>query len=403
MILHRAVANCRTCISVRTLSTASVTLEQLKRRCQRLQQLYGSLQRQPLTHFEVDGVLHTLPLSSVRKASQQPLDQGALEYMCGFFDGDGCVTCCGNYPLLTMAQDVRRAHVLLKFRRGLGGGIYDQGVRQATHMPCLRWCARGETGAKAAAILGSLPCMKQEQLLLAANWPALESERCQAKQELAHLKRKDYRPKSFRCSWPYVAGFFDADGAISLRSHASSVVLTMTQANPFVLERLHDFFIGQNLHRWHLSSSGSGPYRLECTHSDTSQHTLHLLIESGLLLKTQQARLVLALDTSNYSNVRSSLFSMHGRQNMYQRLDSEGIARSREIQRLAASCKRSPDAESQLQLRELRDQHAWKNAERHLLLLRHEIRDFLLEKLSHPVVPFLQSCCHKSTLRRVSE
>ena len=385
MAFLRVARACRFC-AVRAISTASLTTEQLKRRCQRLQQLYGSLERNLLAEFEFDDVVYKLPLRSVRRTSQQPLDQGELEYMSGFFDGDGSVSVNKNRPCLSISQDARRAQVLMKFRQQLGGGVYSHGIKKANQMPCLKWFAGGENGVQAAALLGSQPSMKQAQLQIAAAWPSSHADRILAAQQLIRLKSKDYRPQSFKCSWPYFAGFFDADGSIIVRAESCTLALSLVQANPFLLDRLYEFLVEHQIARWQpVRCHADGMYRLECSHTDTCIHTLQKLMGSGLLLKMDQARLVLALNKDNYLKVRERLFEMHGRQGRYKRLDADGIARAREIRNLARCRRRSRDVDKEDRLRELRDHHSRKNMESRLLLLRQDIRNFLQEENLSPV------------------
>ena len=380
MVLSRAARAGRS-RAARAMSTASLTGQQLRRRCERLRQFYGSLERQPLTEFAVNDRIYKLPLRSLHRISQQPLQQEKLEYMSGFFDGDGCVSVGRTHPCLTVSQDARRAHILMKFRQELGGAIYSLGATKAPEMPCLKWSASGDTCRQAASILGSQPSMTRAQLQIAAAWPSSQADRIQAKEELTLLKRKDYHPECFRCSWPYFAGFFDADGSIMVRANYSAVVLSVGQANPFVLERLYELLLTSHLTRWRLiSSHRDRVYKLECYHFDTCMHTLQKLTKSGLLLKLDQARLVLALNNDNHLQIREGLFELHGKQNRYIRLDADGIARAREIRNLADCCRRSHNVDDKDRLRELRNHHSWKNMERSLLLLRQDIRHFLRDE-----------------------
>ena len=67
----------------------ATNLDRWQRRCDRLTQLQRKIRFPPLQTLTVNGRVYQLPLSTaepVRLPSQEE-----LEYLAGFFDGDGCV------------------------------------------------------------------------------------------------------------------------------------------------------------------------------------------------------------------------------------------------------------------------------------------------------------------------
>ena len=72
----------------------------------------------------------------------------------------------------------------------------------------------GQSARNAAQLLAPHSITKQQQLLLAAEWPDARSRREECKTELRALKESRLGRLTGLCSWEYFAGFFDAEGYI---------------------------------------------------------------------------------------------------------------------------------------------------------------------------------------------
>ena len=102
-------------------STFGTDLDRWQRRCDRLTQLQRRIRFPRLETIIVDGKDIKLPLPAV-EPGRSP-NQEELEYLVGFFDGDGCVsmkTDTGAVQLV-ISQNIDSAEVLLLFRSFLGG------------------------------------------------------------------------------------------------------------------------------------------------------------------------------------------------------------------------------------------------------------------------------------------
>ena len=73
-----------------------------------------------------------------------------LEYLVGFFDGDGCVSFWGGRMVLHINQNVDSARVLLCFRQAFGGSITVSGQPTGRNKGVLKWRVYGENARKAA-------------------------------------------------------------------------------------------------------------------------------------------------------------------------------------------------------------------------------------------------------------
>ena len=189
-------------------------------------------------------------------------------------------------------------------------------------------------------------------------------------------------PANFECSWPYFAGFFDAEGSITVPGTYIGLHLAVAQNNPFVLKELHSFLHKHGLKRWTLLSQSEGPCRLVCTDLATCKLTLQRLLDAGIDLKQKQAALALSLMADNHKQVREDMLALNGLQNKYKRLDDEGIKRAKEIRRLGQSWNRASSQERELlqvKLEGLREEHKLQNLVTKCMRLRQNIRQSLRE------------------------
>ena len=315
-------------------STLATDLDRWQRRLDRLTHLQRRICFPPLETITVAGRATRLPLPAV-EAVRSPI-QEELDYLVGFFDGDGCVSLsnASGQVQLAISQSVDSAEVLLRFRSMLGGSVCRQAASTGSKKAKVRWQVYGSKMTAAAETLSKVPSLKQAQLLIAANGCVAAQDRTRVARCLQVLKQRHHVPDQWKeCSWPYFAGFFDAEGCIVVRPLNAGLQLRLDQVNPFVLLHLLNFLHEKQLDTWSLYHYASHS-TLSCQTMDDSKRTLEQLLVNGLLVKRRQALLALALSAQNHLQIREAISSLNGLQGRYQRLDTDGITRSREIQRL---------------------------------------------------------------------
>ena len=358
------------------------TLQQLNRRFSRLRALQRRLVSPPITHFTASGIRFNLPLRTTPRACQQ-LPQHTLEYLAGFFDGDGCVFAdvrCAT-PVLVVDQCSSGSPVLLLFRSAFGGGIYNARVAAGLRRPVLTWRVRGKPARHAASLLASVASCKRSQLIIAADLPQTFESRAHAVAELKRLK--NVPPSSISCpSWAYVAGFFDAEGCISMRK--AQIVLIIGQKFPGILQALSGFLAVEGIACQLRTTKPLA--RLSVTATKLSKHALLKLLHAGLRVKRQAARTVLSMSPGDFLSAREDLARSVGYQNRYKRLSGEGLERSTGIRILSQKLKVAPDAlrpSLQEELRQLRADHAWNCALERCAVIRSDVRSMLAHWNSH--------------------
>ena len=353
-------------------------LDRLRRCCDRLTQLQRRIRFPPLETITVNGEDIRLPLPSV-EAVLSP-SHGELEYLVGFFDGDGCVTMNSKTGAvhLSISQNVDSVDVLLHFRTMLGGGVYHHYPRAGSRKASVRWQVHSSKMSQAAVALSSLPSMKQAQLEIAMRGTVALSDRDSVEQKLKTFKQKHHAPSQMpRCSWRYLAGFFDAEGCISVRSY-SGLSLRLKQVNPRVLMELQGFLRHYGWRLYHYGSCSE----LICNNTTGCKEVLERLLENGLLVKRKQAKLALTLSTENHLEIRDAIFALNGWQKRYQRLDREGIARATEIHILQNRLRSRVGLEFtslKCQIDELRSEHDLQTLISRSTLLRNDMRQALRE------------------------
>ena len=352
-----------------------------QRRCDRLTQLQARIRFPPVETITVGGETYQLPLRTVQP-TRAP-SQGELEYLVGFFDGNGYVTMQRTGQVrLTVRRNVDSADVLLRFRSLLGGGVGFLAAATGTSKAALRWEVTGSKLTEAAAALGTIPSMKQAQLLIAVKGNVAESDRPLVGKELKMLKQKEHVPHHPpECSWPYFAGFFDAEGCIRVRPLNAGLQLSMEQVNPCVPTHLLHFLRENDLRTWSLHHRAACS-SLVCTNTQECKKTLELLLENGLLVKRQQAELALSLTGENHLDVRDAISALNGLQGRYQRLDTDGIGRARQIQSLQGRLRyiSGPEHATMLsRIEELRAEHNLKTLISRCTLLRRDLRRSMRE------------------------
>eukprot|EP00434_Breviolum_minutum_P013534 symbB.v1.2.011927.t2/scaffold809.1/size160600/6 len=352
-----------------------------QRRCHRLSQLQGRIKLPLLTSFTVEGVTHDLPMKSVGPPERHPTRE-ELEYLVGFFDGDGCVTMgAGNGEIyLNIGQNIDSAHVLLHYRELLGGGISRHKIGTGKTKAVLQWQICGSKMRHVAALLGQIPSMKQAQLKIAAGGKIAGPRRERIGEQLFQLKQKDHIAKKLTCTWAYFAGFFDAEGSVTVHASWVGLQLDVIQINPFILKCLLEFLHDSKLDLWRLLQ-GQNSARLVCRDLATSKQTMKHLLDHGLLVKQKQAQLALSLNAANHKTVREAVMELNGWQKKYNRLDEEGVRRAKELDKLRGKLRRSSCSKEQEllkgEIQELREEHMFQKLVTKCHLMRKDMRKLL--------------------------
>ena len=337
----------------------------------------------PLKSFTVDRVTYGLPLKAKPPPEQKPTRE-ELEYFCGFFDGDGCVTMVatrGNFRL-SVKQSISNVHILLRFRRVFGGGVYAGDKRTGFSQATLMWVVESKSASFAAGLMASVPSMKRAQLEIAASGTVEAVRRSKVHAKLKTMKHKDYIPRSLAVTWPYLAGFFDAEGSIGVHPAADALNLQIWQVNPAVLEILLPFLQENGLDRWKLLHYSKASH-LRCQHHQTIKLTLQHLLQNGLSVKKQQAKIALELTPSNRQTIRDELFLLTGWQARYSRLDEAGCGRAKEINKFLVKLCQNRCSEKRKQLKaellRLREEHAFARLVSEIQTLESDIRMMLAD------------------------
>jgi len=307
-----------------------------------------------------------------------------LEYLVGFFDGDGCVSMkSGNGEVqLKIGQNIDSADVLLHYRELLGGGISNHAIGTGKQKAMLVWQVFGSKLRHVAALLGQIPSMKQAQLKIAAGGNIEGPRRERIGEQLLQLKQKDHVAKELECTWGYFSGFFDAEGSVTVTPLSVGLKLTVKQINPFVLKRLLEFLHDSRLDSWRLLQDQNYA-ELICTDLATSKQTLKHLLDHGLLVKQKQAQLALSLNAANHKKVRETVMELNGWQAKYSRLDEEGVRRAKELKSLRAKMRSSSCTKEQellqCEIKELQEEHMFQKLVTKCHLMRKDIRKLLGE------------------------
>ncbi|CAK9093888.1 unnamed protein product [Durusdinium trenchii] len=374
------------CLGQTAQYSAICSLSGWQRRCDRLEGLLRRVKCPRLEEFEVDGTTYRLPVRMAAPAMQPSNTE--LEYLRGFFDGDGCVTMFmrDGCIRLMVSQALDGAGVLVRFRQMLGGGIYRERDATGLHQASLKWQASSTTGIQAAGLLSSLPSMKQAQLNVAVQGPIPTQLRAGVASNLTLLKQCDHTPSAvLACSWSYAAGFFDAEGSISVRATDAHLCLSLSQVNPYILKILHAFLRSQGFNRWVLCE-GTHRWDLRCTHFSQAVQFLDKLLSHGLMRKRRQAELSMALTLQNHHEIREAVSNLNGNQGVYRRLDEAGAARAKEIKQIQGLLRRrrtalKPNqaviAEMDAKLQGLQEEHAKQNLISRCYKLRIQLRRLL--------------------------
>ena len=331
-------------------------LGELKEEEAQLKKFMKTLAWPKLTCFQAFGETYNLPLRS-RTASKSP-SAAELGYLGGFFDGDGCVSPQADFSgcRLFISQVAVNAEVLILFRRFFGGGIGIQRPGIGIQQPLLQWVISGEKARAAARQLCKVCLSKTKQLQLASNWPCDKDERQLFARKLRELKQCPPNiPIQSRSSWAHLAGLFDSDGCIHLKSSQTSLSLLISQKYEPLLVRSKTFLnskLGTPIAKVYAVPARYA-YDLQINEKKAVQVVLNKLLNVGLTIKRRSAKCALSLREDNHASIREQISCTTGNQGRYTRLDEQGCKRSQRIQRLQTmkwKVQRSNDSDLVVQL-----------------------------------------------------
>lgn len=355
---------------LRAASTYSALLEgkslvQIERRLSKLKSLQSRLHWPAITSFEASGRWYSLPLSACAPPDADiPLQR--LQYLAGFFDGDGCV----RAERLSVTQVACHAEVLWLMREAFGGGIYKTRDGRGLQQPCLKWAAYGASSRLAARQLLSYSFAKRAQLELIPAEASSEESRRKLNEILTFLKSEDSN-EQIACSWPYVTGFFDAEGNIYIRPAEVRAELRMAQKHRTVIQWIRSFLQEELGGGIYFCQDSRGMHYLVISMQAHVHTTLNRFLENGLLVKKKQAEAALRLSKESHAELRGLSSPARGNQGKYRRHDENGDQRARELflmrQRLNNYRAKGRDSTAKVellsqQLDRLKEEHAWLNA-----------------------------------------
>eukprot|EP00438_Fugacium_kawagutii_P004998 Skav230037 [mRNA] locus=scaffold465:10939:12267:+ [translate_table: standard] len=345
----------------------------------KLRGLLDRIERPPLREIETGGRKYQLPLLA-KDAEVADCSRAELQYLSGFFDGDGCVFFGMNGAVrLEVKQSLPGMHVLFRFRECFGGSICLNNNGHGTANPSLQWRVGGKAGKRAIAELARNSFTQYAKLRAAAE------EGCQkVRANLQEFRAASKVPASFKVTWPYLSGFFDAEGCISIPARGPYIDLRISQKKPPILRKMLTFLTADGLDRWALynyKATNGIMFDLRCTTSDACKQSLRKLLANNLSLKRNQALIALRLSASTRSEARKDMSQLVGRQNRYSRLGSDGEARSKQIDRRCAQIRTCKDENMKEKLTEelvrLKEEHHFKKFQYRCKLMSSDIRNML--------------------------
>ena len=336
-VLRTGAVEPETPVTGETFAATDVeTVTEVRRKNQQLRALLKTLPWPKLRRFQAHGRVYDLPLSasSGRYAVQLDATDSRLRFLAGFFDGDGNVACQSRLSgcYLQVSQSFDQAAILMLLRDTFGGSIGLQSNGMGLRKPVLLWVVCGQSARSAASLLAPWSITKQEQLLLAAQWPDSKAWREQFKAELHDLKKYDSAVAG-ACSWEYCAGFFDAEGYIKRPNGGASLVLEIAQKHPRVLMCLRKFLV-DTLGVGTTLTATDRAHRLHIYGLQGCKRMLQQMLEAGLLRKAKQAELALSLSKDNVAQVHNELLHLTGNQMFGKSLDFAGLERAARISSL---------------------------------------------------------------------
>ena len=357
----------------------SLSLEQLQRRFDRLRSLQQCLVHPVPKHLIACGRKYDLPLRAKTAPPLTKCPQRVLDYLAGFFDGDGCVLVNKGRLRLSISQAESSSNVLLLFRNVFGGGIYTEGRPAGLQQATLQWQVNGQCAQHAAGMLKQSSSRKCDQLLL-----------CRSTLPVFTVIKtsRDVAPSRGPCpSWSYLAGFFDAEGHIKVQ-YPATMTLQIGQKVPHILYSIRDFLKDFEA-TCSIYSCGQGHHKLTVLGTAACKSILRRLLIGGLRVKRETASISIALTQGRFHDIRYELAKRVGYQARYVRLSAAGAERAYEIRKLRARLRRlgGPNTSEGtlrnqllLQLEQLQETHRVECAAERYQLLRADIRSQLQQE-----------------------
>ena len=371
--IARAIACTPQDVVDQTLAAVSGdSLDILQQKNSELRATLQRLQWPRLLRFHSGGETHELPVRSQSEASLvSAAAEERLQYLAGFFDGDGCVHAQISGCALSVTQSFDQADILMLYRATLGGSIVKLCDGRGLQRPSLRWTISGPAARRAAHLLAPYSITKHKQLLLATDWPDETSGRQACRVELSSLKRFD-SAVARQCSLEYLTGFFDAEGYIQPIAMAA-VQLQIGQRFGTVLSCLQQMLahnLGMQASLYHYASRS-----VLCIHGTSdAKDALRAMVGVGMLCKAEQAELAMSLTPQNAATVCQDLACRVGNQRYGNRQDLAGRARAQKLSKMQARARAGLLKDAQLQeLDKFRSEHALLNAQH----ANRELQDFM--------------------------
>ena len=303
-----------------------------------------TLQKWPkLTHLELEGRQFKMPIKFKDLGPDFVAKFDAIddEYLAGFFDGDGCVSATSSLSgcFLQLEQSVQNSRVMFQYLIQYGGSIGRSHFGCGSSLPSIRWRVCGKTAQQAAFFLQRHCLVKKEQLHIAMSWPSCSDQREACNTRLRDLKRMEPRLASDQAlSWTYLAGFFDAEGCISMDRASTTIRLDIWQRDAAILKVIQGYLCGQFPSQDFAIKmySSVGGHSLVSSRRSTSTLILKSLLDHGLQSKRQTAMHALSAPNAPHSKLRQDLAVGKGKQSYFERLDEDGCARARKIKQINA-------------------------------------------------------------------
>eukprot|EP00747_Dinoflagellata_sp_TGD_P113715 gnl/TRDRNA2_/TRDRNA2_171777_c1_seq1.p1 gnl/TRDRNA2_/TRDRNA2_171777_c1~~gnl/TRDRNA2_/TRDRNA2_171777_c1_seq1.p1 ORF type:complete len:408 (-),score=20.23 gnl/TRDRNA2_/TRDRNA2_171777_c1_seq1:86-1309(-) len=373
-------------------SLGDISLARLERRRDRLASFFSRQELPALQNIAAFGQTHALPVRAAdlfpNKCAHPP-SHAQLSYLAGFFDGDGCVTCTSvsrSGCELKVSQAADHAEVLFDFLRVFGGSIRNLSAAAGPRSACVQWVVGSQESRHAADMLHSFSSVKRPQLQIAAAWPKCSDERNAKHAELRRLKDTS-QPTGVVRSWAYVAGFFDAEGCITVPAGSCSLTLFMAQKYRPVLDSISEFLNAESIPSKVCSRTTRESHTLYVSSNEHCRLVLIRMLDGGLLRKRRAADIALALSKQNHEYTRNELSRLAGNQGRYRLLDARGSAHSREVHNLRRRIRYWQEHEEvashlQSKLNVLMRSHTMHKVAVHVERLRQDCRALLRQRQS---------------------
>ena len=245
---------------------------------------------------------------------------------------------------------------------------------------------KGEHVPKAAMQLAERSFLKRQRLLLAAEQLSSTCTPEGQKHALAAARVQEGYSAP-RCSWPFIAGFFDAEDCIQVHPSTGALRVSFSQNTVTVLRWIADFRqheMGSTLSLWRHGATGASQLWVG------RQHDVHVLLrrllDNGLLTKRSSALVALSRGDTSCLDIRHGLSRLSGNQSKYLRSTPAGIKRAHRISALRQSASRylsrgqlEKSGELCLEIEALKREHGLSNAFDTYRILQSDIRELLTQ------------------------